>query len=71
MTDQNLLSQAELCSGVSSCIHLEKSHFRFVIQLVRQVNHGHVESKQYFAGADAGEAKSFIKLAEQDLVQAN
>jgi hypothetical protein len=52
--------------------HLEELHFPFVIQLVRQVNYGAVESKRYFVQADVGSAQSgFIELTEQDLIQAN
>ncbi|KAJ0123613.1 mfs multidrug transporter [Diaporthe amygdali] len=40
----------------------------FVVQLVRQVNFGPLESKRYFAPT---EGDKFVEVSENDLVQAN
>jgi hypothetical protein len=41
----------------------------YVVQLVRQVNYGPLESKRWFAKAIGSE--SFVEVTENDLVQAN
>jgi hypothetical protein len=51
----------DLPLGKSSC---------FVIQVVRQVNYGPLESKRYFAKA-AGMAVPFNEVTEQDLINTN
>jgi len=45
------------------------SHPQFVVQVVRQVNYGPLESKRYFAKANSDE--SFIEVTERDLIEAN
>jgi hypothetical protein len=42
----------------------------FVVQLVRQVNFGPLESKRYFARVE-GQAEDFVEVEEGDLVKAN
>ncbi|KIH86489.1 hypothetical protein SPBR_08737 [Sporothrix brasiliensis 5110] len=42
----------------------------FVIQLVKQVNYGALESKRYFMPAE-GDSTEFVEITEQALIQAN
>ncbi|KAI1497552.1 hypothetical protein F5X99DRAFT_396436 [Biscogniauxia marginata] len=42
----------------------------FVIQLVRQVNYGPLESKRYFANVK-DQDEDFVEVSEDDLIQAN
>jgi hypothetical protein len=42
----------------------------FVIQLVRQVNYGHLESKRFFANT-VGKDMEFNEVTEQDLITSN
>lgn len=39
----------------------------YVVQLVRQINYGPIESKRYFAHTPGG----FTEVSEQDLINAN
>lgn len=41
----------------------------FVVQLVRQVNYGPLESKRYFAFVSGSEG--FVEVVEDDLIRAN
>lgn len=41
----------------------------YVVQLVRQVNYGPLESKRYFASTRASD--DFIEVVEDDLIRAN
>ncbi|KAI1373537.1 hypothetical protein F4677DRAFT_218504 [Hypoxylon crocopeplum] len=43
---------------------------KFVVQLVRQVNYGPLESTRYFASVE-GQAEAFIEVTESDLIEAN
>ena len=44
----------------------------YVIQLVRQVNYGALESKRYYAAVEAENAEQqFIEVTEADLIEAN
>ncbi|KAF1842710.1 uncharacterized protein K460DRAFT_407105 [Cucurbitaria berberidis CBS 394.84] len=44
----------------------------FVIQLVKQVNYGPLESKRYFASKQvSGEGEGFVEVTEQWLIDAN
>lgn len=54
----------------SAAVDLVKLGCPFVIQLVRQVNYGPLESKRYFASAE-GQSEDFIEVDENDLIQAN
>lgn len=42
----------------------------FVVQLVRQINFGPLESKRYFA-PDDGSTGHFVEINENDLIQVN
>ena len=42
----------------------------YVVQVVRQVNYGPLESKRYFAPLE-GEDGTFIEVSEDALIQAN
>jgi hypothetical protein len=54
-------SSEYLSSNGSSC---------FVVQLVRQVNYGPLESKRFFVKT-SGAAVDFSEVTEQDLITAN
>lgn len=44
----------------------------YVIQLVKQVNYGALESKRYFVAIEAEDAEQpFIEATEADLIEAN
>ncbi|KAI1767154.1 hypothetical protein GGR53DRAFT_527361 [Hypoxylon sp. FL1150] len=43
---------------------------KYVVQLVRQVNYGPLESTRYFALVD-GQDEAFIEVTERDLIEAN
>jgi len=46
----------------------------FVVQLVRQVNYGPIESKRFFASPAGGQeegAQEFVEVSEEDLLRAN
>ncbi|KAI1778515.1 hypothetical protein F4818DRAFT_438675 [Hypoxylon cercidicola] len=43
---------------------------KYVVQLVRQVNYGPLESTRYFAHVE-GQDEPFIEVTENDLIQAN
>jgi len=44
----------------------------YVIQLVRQINFGALESKRYFAAIEANDAaEPFLEVTEADLIEAN
>jgi hypothetical protein len=46
--------------------------YPYVIQLVKQINYGSLESKRYFALAKAGNAdQAFVEGTEADLIEAN
>ncbi|KAI1410703.1 hypothetical protein F5Y13DRAFT_70979 [Hypoxylon sp. FL1857] len=42
----------------------------YVVQLVRQVNYGPLESKRFFAAVN-GQSEAFIEVTEDDLIDAN
>lgn len=42
----------------------------YVVQLVRQVNYGPLESKRYFAVVE-GQEEQYVEVVENDLIQAN
>ena len=48
---------------------LEALNAPFVVQLVRQVNYGSLESKRYFAFVRA--SGEFVEVVEDDLIRAN
>lgn len=54
----------------SAAVDLVKLGSPFVIQLVRQVNYGPLESKRYFASVE-GQSEDFLEVDEKDLIQAN
>lgn len=56
----------EISSGDSSLLEAPTS---FVIQVVRQINHGSIEFKRYFALEAA--SNTFQEFTEEDLIQAN
>jgi hypothetical protein len=63
-------SKAASANAVSNASEVLSSKACFVVQLVRQVNYGPLESKKYFAKtADA--VVSFSEVTEQDLIDAN
>lgn len=43
----------------------------YAVQVVRQVNHGSVESKRYFMSADGEGGSYFYEITERDLIEAN
>jgi hypothetical protein len=54
----------------TTAVDLIKLNVPFVMQLVRQVNYGPLESKRYFASVE-GQDEEFIEVDENDLIQAN
>jgi hypothetical protein len=55
-------------SQTSATLNLDDSSV-YVIQLVRQVNFGALESKRYFASSSS--SSDFTEITEQDLITAN
>ena len=49
---------------------LTRLNHPYVIQLVRQINYGALESKRYFAAEGEG-IDRFTEVTEQDLIEAN
>jgi hypothetical protein len=49
---------------------LQDSTPSYAVQLVQQVNYGHLESKRYFMYT-GGQDEPFIEVTEEDLIQAN
>lgn len=43
---------------------------KYVVQLVRQVNYGPLESTRYFAHVE-GQDEAFVEVTESDLIKAN
>ena len=60
----------EVPSGASGTVNLADTKPDYVIQLVRQVNYGPLESRRYFARVSSG-AEKFVEVTEKDLIQAN
>jgi len=65
-------------SSTAACSESDPSpeQYPYVIQFVKQVNYGPVESKQFFApaaptNASGSERKRYIELSEEDLIAAN
>ncbi|KAL8387092.1 hypothetical protein RB595_010163 [Gaeumannomyces hyphopodioides] len=60
-------------SGEADKVDLDELKPPFVIQLVRQVNYGPMESKRFFAslGHQEGKGQEFVEVSENDLIQAN
>ncbi|RYP70455.1 hypothetical protein DL769_004965 [Monosporascus sp. CRB-8-3] len=57
-------------SAPTGSIDLASLKPSFVVQLVRQVNYGPLESKRYFASVE-GQDEAFIEVSEDDLIKAN
>lgn len=51
-------------------VDLDELKPAYVVQLVRQVNYGGLESKRYFAKVE-GQDEAFVEVTEDDLIQAN
>lgn len=64
--------EADISQATTDEPAAEKSELKatYIVQFVRQVNYGPLESKRYFA-APEGEGQSFIEVTEEDLIQAN
>lgn len=60
--------ECEVPDGDSGTVNMADAEY--VIQLVRQVNYGPLESRRYFALVSSGDEK-FIEVTEKDLIQAN
>jgi hypothetical protein len=65
-------SQAASTNEIQNVTEILSSnnHSCFVVQLVRQVNYGPLESKRYFAKTPSMGA-AFTEVTEQDLINAN
>src|SRR5690606_21545921 len=57
-------------AGEDAAVDLAGLNAPFVIQLVRQVNYGPLESKRYFARVE-GQEEDFVEVAEDYLILAN
>lgn len=60
----------ELPDEASGTVTMADANPEYVIQLVRQVNYGPLESRRYFARVETGDEK-LIEVTEKDLIDAN
>ncbi|KAI1335764.1 hypothetical protein F5Y15DRAFT_419647 [Xylariaceae sp. FL0016] len=63
--------EADVQTADASNNFLDEMEVDFVIQLVRQVNFGPLESTRYFARVKDNTNEQFVEVEEKDLVQAN